>query len=203
MSGMRRKYPLGTVRAPRPKAERLIAFLRVLGWTIVVTALVAGGLFFIQAVWHPFDSLLGVITVDLSRVDSTLSRNAIGGVSVGSFVLVLVIAAVPLLGKGVRKRQYALSFWRGLLSSVIFLASDSLYQFVRSKGVFYFSATILVFLAATIILVEFVSRIGHREAETETRTDILASIVSGLSFGLVVQFGRHILHWTRAFFGIG
>ena len=200
---MRKKYPIGTVRVPRSRAERLIAFLRFLGWLTVVVALVAGALFFVQATWHPFDSILGQLTVDLAEVDSALSQNGIGGVSVGSFAMVLVVAAVPLVGKGVRRRQYALSYWRGLLSSAIFLASDSMYQFVRSKGVLYFSATILLFLAATIVLVELVSRVSNRrEAEADTRTELLASIVSGLSFGLIVQFGQYLLAWIKAYLGI-
>ncbi len=200
---MSKKYPLGTVRVPRSRMQRLIAFLRFLGWAVVVIAVVAGLLFFVQATWHPFDSLLGQLTTDLSEVDSALSQNAIGGISLGSFAMVLVVAAVPLLGKGVRRRQYALSYWRGLLSSAIFLASDSMYQFVRSKGVLYFSATILIFLAGTIVLVEVVSRVGHRETESDTRTELLASIVSGLSFGLIVQFGQFLLAWAKTYFGMG
>ena len=200
---MRKKYPIGTVRVPRSRAERLFAFFRLLGWIAVAIALLAGALFFVQATWHPFDSILGQLTVDLAEVDSALSQNGIGGISVGSFVLVLVVAAVPLVGKGVKRRQYALSYWRGLLSSAIFLASDSVYQFVRSKGVLYFSATILLFLAATIVLVEIVSRVGHREIEADTRTELLASIVSGLSFGLIVQFGQYLLAWLKTYFGMG
>lgn len=200
---MRKKYPIGTVRVQRSKAERLVSFLRFLGWTVAAIALLAGALFFVQATWHPFDPILGQVTIDLEQVDSALSQNALGGISLGSFVMVLVVAAVPLLGRGVRKRQYALSYWRGLLSSAIFLASDGMYQFVRGKGVLYFSATILLFLAATIVLVEFVSRIGNREAESDTRTELLASIVSGLSFGLIIQFAQYLIAWTKSYLGIG
>lgn len=188
-------------RQPRARGARVVAFLRVLGWIVVAIAVVAGLLFLVQAFFHPFDNLLGTLVDDLATVDSALSRNAIGGISIGSFALVLVVAAVPLLSKGVRRRQYALSYWRGILSSVIFLASDGLYQFVRGMGMLYFSATILLFLAATIILVEVVSRAG-KEAESDTRTELLASIVSGLSFGLIVQFGQYLLGWLRSVSGI-
>lgn len=200
---MRKKYPLGTARIPPSRGVRLVAFLRLLGWIIVAVAGISGLLFLVQATWHPFDSLLGEVNVDLAEIDSALSQNAIGGISIGSFALVLIVAGVSLAGRGVRKRQYAVSFWRGLLSSAIFLASDSLYQFVRGKGVLYFSATILIFLAATIVLVEIVSRIGSRESESERRTEFLASIVSGLSFGLIVQFGQYLLAWTRRYLGLG
>lgn len=200
---MRRKYPLGTKKVPRSRAERLVSFLRFLGWSLVVVASVSGLLFFVQATWHPFDPLLGEMQGELAQVDSALSQNAIGGISVGSFALVLVIGAVSLAGRGVQRRQYAVSYWRGLLSSAIFLASDSLYQFVRAKGVLYFSATILLFLAATIVLVEVVSRMGNRESEADRRTEFLASIVSGLSFGLIVQFGQYLFDWVKVYFGLG
>jgi len=199
---MRRTYPLGTVKVPRSRAERLTSFLRGLGWTVAVVSIAVGVLALVQAVWHPFDSLLDEATRDLLKVDSTLTKDSMGGVSIGSFVLVAFVAAASLLGRGVRKRQYALSFWRGLLSSAIFLASDKLYRVVLSMGLFYFSATILLFLAATIILVEVVSRAGKIETEKETRTELLASIVSGLVFGLIVQFGEYAISVVKAQLGL-
>ena len=102
---MRKKYPIGTLRVQRSKAERLVSFLRFLGWTVAAIALSAGALFFIQATWHPFDPILGQVNLDLEQVDSVLSQNALGGISLGSFVMVLVVAAVPLMGKGVKKKQ--------------------------------------------------------------------------------------------------
>jgi hypothetical protein len=188
---MAQKYPLGTIRVPRSRAERLTSFLRGLGWLVAILSILAGALALVQAIWHPFDLVIAKAGEDLAAVDQTLTKDAMGGISIGSFALVAAVAAIPLLGRGVRRRQYALSFWRGLLSSAIFLASDKLYRIVLAKGAFYFSATILLFLAATIILVEIVSRVGRRESESDTRTELLASIVSGLVFGLLVQFGEY------------
>ena len=100
-----------------------------------------------------------------------------------------MVAVLPLLKKGVRRKQYGVSFWRGLLSSAIFLATDRLYRFVQGLGVLYLSATLALFIAATIILVEVVSRLGDLQDEYDTRTELLASIVSGLVFGLIVPAG--------------
>ncbi|MEI6875068.1 MAG: hypothetical protein WCL50_08045 [Spirochaetota bacterium] len=190
---MATRYPLGTTRIPRSRAERLTSFLRGLGWTIAALSIAAGMFAFAQAIWHPFDLVIEKADANLAVVDQTLSKDAMGGISIGSFALVAVIAAVPLFRKGVRRGQYALSFWRGLLSSAIFLASDKLYRIVLAKGAFYFSATMLLFLAVTIILVEIVSRAGKVEKESDTRTELLASIVSGLVFGLLVQFGEYAI----------
>ena len=190
-------------RVRKTKRERLISFLRLLGWISASAALVVGVFLLIQAVWHPFDSLLSLMNQDLWLVDSALSRNAVGGISFGAVALVIVVAAVPLFGSGVRRKQYAISYWRGLLSSAIFLLTDTLYRVVLGMGSLYFSATILLFFAATLILVEIVSRVGSRSSESDTRTELLAAIVSGLSFGLIVQFGAYIASLTKGIFPAG
>lgn len=183
----RAKYPLGTTKVPRPKAYRLVSYVRGLGWVIAATALAIGLLSLVQLLFHPFDAILATVEADLAAADATLQGNVVAGISLGTLVLVLAVAALPLFKKGVRRRQYGLSFWRGLLSSAIFLATDRLYRYVQGLGLLYFSATLALFVAATIILVEIVSRAGKAETESETRTDLLASIVSGLVFGLLVQ----------------
>jgi hypothetical protein len=190
---MRAKYPLGTTRVPRPRGFRLVAYLRFLGWVIAGAALVVGILALVQLLFHPFDAILATVEGGLSETDRTLQSDAVAGVSFGTIVLVVAVAALPLLKKGVRRRQYGLSFWRGLLSSAIFLATDRLYRYVQELGLLYFSATLALFIAATIILVEIVSRVGRQETESDTRTELLASIVSGLVFGLLVQLAGHLL----------
>lgn len=188
------KYPIGTVKVTRPKAWRLVSYIRALGWIMAGLILVGGILVLVQVFYHPFDEILDKAQWGLAQADRTLQMDTITGVSIGSLALVLLVAAIPLLKKGVRKRQYGLSFWRGLLSSFIFLATDRLYRYMQNRGLLYFSATLAIFIAATIILVEIVSRAGKLEAESDTRTELLASIVSGLVFGLIVQLGQYLFH---------
>ena len=190
---MRAKYPLGTTRVPRPRGFRLISYLRFLGWLIAGAALILGILALVQIAFHPFDALLETVQTGLSEADATLQDDTVAGISLGTIVLVVVVSALPLFKRGVRRRQYGLSFWRGLLSSAIFLATDRLYRYVQELGLLYFTATLALFVAATIVLVEIVSRVGRAEAESDTRTELLASIVSGLVFGLLVQLAGHFL----------
>ena len=70
--------------------------------------------------FHPFDKILAAADVSLAAADRTLETDAVAGVSLGTIALVVVAADLPLFKKGVRRRQYGLSFWRGLLSSAIF-----------------------------------------------------------------------------------
>jgi hypothetical protein len=188
-------YPLGTKQVQRPKTYRLRIYIRLLGWVIAMAALIFGLLATIQILFHPFDFVIETADKGLAFADQTLTKDTVAGVSIGSLVLVAVIAALPLLKKGVQLRQYALSFWRGLLSSAIFLATDRLYNYVKSIGLLYLSATLGIFIAVTIFLVEVVSRTVKVEAEAETRTELLASIVSGLVFGLLVQLGGYAIQY--------
>lgn len=194
---MRAKYPLGTTKVPRRRADRLVAYLRWLGWALAFSALLVGVLSVVQIVWEPFDLVLEKAELGLAEVDRTLSSDAIAGVSIGTLALILVVAVVPLVKRGVRRRQYGVSFWRGILSSFIFLGTDRLYRYVQSLGLLYFSATLAIFVAATIVLVEIVSRVGKAEEEADTRTELLASIVSGLVFGFAVQLGEYGLGLLR------
>lgn len=198
---MKTRYQVGTKYVQKPKAWRLRAYLRGLGWFLAIVALVIGILAFTQIIFHPFDAIVETAEKGLAVADRTLSNDSIAGISLGTLVLVGIIAILPLLKKGVRRKQYGLSFWRGLLSSVIFLATDRLYRYVQGLGVLYLSATLALFIAATIVLVEIVSRLGDLQSESDTRTELLASIVSGLVFGLIVQLGEYGIKAIGAMLG--
>jgi hypothetical protein len=198
---MSAKYPVGTAKVPPAKASRLLAYVRALGWAVVAASLVFGVLAMVQIFFHPFDFVLEKADASLAAMDAALVSDQVAGVSVGTVVLVGLVASLPLFKKGVRRKQYALSFWRGLLSSAIFLATDKLYRYVQGLGVLYFSATLAVFVAATIVLVELISRMSRVEYEAETRTELIASIVSGLVFGLIVQLGEYGLGLLRRIAG--
>lgn len=191
---MRVKYPLGTTVVPRSRGHRLISYFRILGWIIAAAAIAIALLALVQVLFHPFTSLLATGEKSLAAADKALRGDTVAGVSLGTIALVVIVAALPLFRRGVRRRQYGISFWRGLLSAGIFLATDRLYRFFQGLGRLYFSATLALFVAAVIILVEIVSRAGREDAESETRTELLASIVSGLVFGLLVQLAGHALH---------
>lgn len=189
---MNRPHPGMRHNAVRASTARLLSYVRGLGWALVLLLVAGGGLALVQAYFHPFDIVIEKADESLAAIDTTFSANAVAGVSIGTLVLIAAAIALPLMRKGVRVRQYFVSFWRGLVSAAIFLATDKLYRYVQSLGVLYFSATLALFLAATIVLVEIVARAGRIEEEAERRTEFLASIVSGLVFGLLVQLGEYL-----------
>jgi hypothetical protein len=170
----------------RPKT-RLERFLSQLMLVFIVLLLFFGILTLIQAAFHPLDPVVTKAELTLSTLDKTLSSSLFSGVSLGTIVVILSILALSMAGRGVHKRQYMVSYWRGILSSLIFFISDAFYRYVRSQGMLYYSASLALFIALMLILVEIISRWGSVTEERERRTELLASIVSGLSFGLLVQ----------------
>lgn len=173
------------------RRTRLGSFLSGLTRTLILVSIIAAVVAFVQAVSHPIDQeVLRKAKGQFSALDRTLSSNLVAGVSLGTVVVVLIVAAVAALGRGVHRRQYAVSFWRGLLSSAIFLLSDTFYRLIQDLGQLYYVASIALFVAITLVLVEILARWGNAAEERERRTEFLASIVSGLCFALVVQVGE-------------
>jgi len=179
---------------------RVRAYLSRLTRVLAGVALVASVVALVQAVLHPIDRTL-IETADrrLAALDRTLNASLVSGVSLGTLLVIVAVAAVAVLGRGVHRRQYVVSFWRGLLSSAIFLLSDTFYRFVREQGRLYYTASVALFIAVMLILVELLARWGTYAEERERRTEFLASIVSGLCFALLVQAGESLLKHLSSF----
>lgn len=173
---------------------RVRAYLYRLTRVLAGVALVASVVALVQAVLHPIEpTLLETADRRLAALDRTLNADLLSGVSLGTLLVVVAVAAVAVLGRGVHRRQYVTSFWRGLLSSSIFLLSDTFYRFVREQGRLYYTASVALFIAVMLVLVELLARWGSYAEERERRTEFLASIVSGLCFALLVQVGESLL----------
>jgi hypothetical protein len=182
-------------KRPRTRLERYISQLMLV---FIVLLLIIGVLALIQATLHPLDPVVSKAERTLSTLNKTLSSSLFSGVSLGTIVVILSVLTLSMAGRGVHKRQYMVSYWRGILSSLIFFLSDAFYRYVRSQGVLYYSASLALFIALMLILVEIISRWGSVTEERERRTELLASIVSGLSFGLLVQAFEALLALIKA-----
>lgn len=190
---MRRKQSAVFSIRGRP-TTRVRAYLSRLTRFLALVALVAAAVALVQAVFHPIETtFLETADTRLAALDRTLNADLVSGVSLGTLLVIAAVAAVAVLGRGVHRRQYVVSFWRGLLSSAIFLLSDTFYRFVRERGRLYYTASVALFIAVMLILVELLARWGSYAEERERRTEFLASIVSGLCFALLVQAGEAFL----------
>ncbi|HOX18435.1 MAG TPA: hypothetical protein PKW82_08270 [Spirochaetales bacterium] len=181
--------------------RRVKSYLRRLFVGVFVLLALIGILVLAQFAFGVLDGPIAYLDQDLAAFDRTLTREAVAGVSFGALALVLVVAALPLLSRGVGKRQYLGSLFRGILASGIFLASDRFYSFMEGYGRFYLTAAVLAAAVLTVILVEVAVRMGKAEEEKAARTDIIASIVGGLAFALILRLGSYGLEQLGALVG--
>lgn len=181
--------------------RRVKSYLRRLLVGIFILLAVIGSLVLGQLAFGIFDGTIAYLDQDLAAFDRTLTREAIAGVSFGALSLVIAVAALPLLLRGVDKRQYLGSLFRGILASGIFLASDRFYSLMEGYGRFYLTAAVLAAAVLTLILVKMAVRMGKAEEEKAARTDIIASIVGGLVFALILRLGSYGLEQVKALVG--
>lgn len=163
---------------------------RVLGFLFVLVVLVTLG-WGIQNLWHPLDPFIRYVNQDVGAVGATLSNQMVAGVSLASLVLFLILMLVPLAIRGVNNRQFLGSFSRGILSSGVFLVSNYIYSELETWGRFWLLAGIVLMIVVTVVLIELITRAGKEQNEVNTRTDLMASITSGLAFSLLLNMGTY------------
>jgi hypothetical protein len=186
---------------PKQKTRRVKTFLSSLVKALIFLLLGAALFALLQMTVHPFDPAVQKIDATLASLDKTLSSTIITGVSISSLVVIIAVFGISLAGNGVHKRQYIVSFWRGILSSAVFLLSDSFYRFIRTQGKLYYSISLLTFVVGIFILVEIISRWGKVSEERNRRTELLASIAAGLSFAVLVQIGEYLIQQLQRLTG--
>ncbi len=168
------------------------SIVRLLAIVLVLGALLVGA----QILWHPFDPVIAFVNQDVAAAGATLSNQIVAGVSLGILVLFLILMLIPLLLRGVDNKQFLGSFFRGILASVVFLATDFLYGQLESLGRIYLVAGIISSVIVTFFLIEIITRAGKAKNEVGTRTDLLASITSGLAFSLLLKLGSYAWAYT-------
>lgn len=167
-----------------PLFRRLLGFLFIL----VVFGTLAWG---VEMLWHPLAPVIAYVNQDVGAVGATLSNQLVAGVSLASLVLFLILMLVPLAMRGVNNRQFLGSFSRGILSSIVFLVSNWIYSQLEGLGRFWLLAGIILMIVVTVVLIELITRAGKEANEVNTRTDLMASITSGLAFSLLLNIGTY------------
>ena len=59
----------------------------------------------------------------------------------------------------------------------------------------------LVTVIVTVVLIEMITRAGKRKDEVSTRTDLMASITSGLAFALLTNLGLYAWSYVQKVLG--
>lgn len=167
--------------------SRALVFLKRLLMTCLVLAVFGAILYAVQVLFGVFNPLLDALSADLTKIDQALARQLVTGLSIGTIALVLFILFFPLLMKGVEKKQYLISVQRGIISSVVFMLTEWVYHLAEQISRLYLFVAVGIAMFFTVILIEFISLAIRKENEVAFRTDMLAAIVSGLVFGVLVK----------------
>jgi len=173
-----------------PLLRRVLSFLFIL----IVLGAIAWG---VQAIWHPLDPVIAYVDQDVGAVGATLSSQTVAGVSLASLVLFFILMIIPLAMRGVDNKQFMGSFVRGILASAVYILTDWLYAVLEKAGRFWLLVGLGTTVVVTIVLIELITRAGKRQHEVNTRSDLLASITSGLAFALLANLGGYAWHYIQ------
>jgi hypothetical protein len=163
-------------------------------------ALVALGLVLaaVQALFHPFDALLAKGNALFDDLDSKLSHEAFSGITVGSLALILALCIFPIFLSRIDEKAYARGLWRGLISASVFFLSNKLFALASSVGRARFLVALLAVVIVSVLVIEGVSLAVREEEERSFRTDVVASIASGLLFGVLIKLAGLGLDFAKS-----
>jgi hypothetical protein len=172
-------------------ATRFTRYLRNLVRAAVTLAVVVLVLAGIQAIFHPFDAIIAKGLAFVDDLDSKLTREAFNGITLGSLALIVALCVFPLFLKRIDEKAYARGLWRGVISAAVFYLSNRLFALAQSIGRIHFIVTMLGVIVVSAIVIEGVSLAVKEEEERSFRTDVVASITSGLLFGVLVKLAEY------------
>jgi len=163
----------------------------------ILIAIVALGLLllFLQLNFGLFDAQIAQALSLVEKADQKLSDEAVAGISIGSLLLAFGLCVAPLLSRRIHARGFVTSLWRGVISAFVFFLSTALYEYAARANRFYLVLAILGVILVTSVVVEALALAGREEHIVSFRTEITASIASGLLFGIIMklfQFGIEV-----------
>jgi hypothetical protein len=170
-------------------ASRLGRYFRRLFEIVGALAILGLVLVAVQYAYHPFDGAIARATAFVDGLDARLTQEAFKGITLGSLALIVALCVFPIFLHKIDERAYARGLWRGVISAAVFYLSNELYGMATKVGRIHFIVSMFAVIVVTILVVEGVSLSVREEEEKSFRTDIVASIASGLLFGVLVKLG--------------
>jgi hypothetical protein len=169
----------------------IVKILFALGCLVIV----GYALIFLQVFTHVFDAQIQFLNTILITANNQLSKEVVSGLTVGMVILIPLLVFFPLLHKGIQKSKYFISLFRGCIAASIFFLSELLFKFLEEQNRIYFLISIGLVIIITFILIEVIVGFSSKKNEASFRTDIVASIVSGLLFSLLLKLFTLISTW--------
>jgi len=141
----------------------------------------------IETLFHPFTPWIDTCVDWLTETEKNLQGNSLMGVSSGMIALTLLVCLFPLFMRRVNKKQYRTNTFRGVLSSVIFFFSQALYAWAERFGKLHLMGAMLMAIAVTLIIIEFLALLSRVDEEVSLRTDLISACAAGLASGIVIK----------------
>lgn len=186
------------VRRVAPRRSRFTRYVRGLAKVVLILAIAGLCLYFAQKRYGLFDSEINAIDSFVAEANASLSNEAFAGISMGSLALVLGLCVFPIFVKKFDNKAYLRGLWRGLISALVFFVSNGLYSLAARASRLYLIAALAIVIVASALLVEGISLAVREEYERSFRTDIVASIASGLLFSVLLKLGQYGYEWIKS-----
>ncbi|HEX7713938.1 MAG TPA: hypothetical protein VF531_07920 [Bacillota bacterium] len=163
--------------------KKLIIFL------ILVAVLAAVG-YWLQISYQIFDAPLAMVHEYLSRANQVYNGKLGAGITVGTVILIGVLLAAPFFTRKINTSMYFSNLKQGIISSFIFLLSQTIFNYFNKFGSFYLLLAMLGVAIITLVLVRMAVRLFKNEKEgVEFRTSFISSVAAGLIFGVLLNLG--------------
>ncbi len=166
------------------RASNFLNKVILLSLTLVGVFLVLAA---IESLFHPFTPWINLARAKIAEAEKLLTANSLMGISFGMIALTLAVCLVPLFMPSVNKKQYRTNTARGVLSSVVFFFSQGLYAWAEGFGKLHLIGAMLLAIAVTVIIIEFLALLTRVDEERSLRTDLLSSCAAGLASGIVIK----------------
>jgi uncharacterized membrane protein YedE/YeeE len=154
---------------------------------VLILAVVGTVIYILQTQFHLFDEQIKYLEEKISLTERGLQIQFIAGLSIGTALFVIFITLIPLFMRKVDNKTYVKSLQRGILSAFVFFISDALYKWLEEFGRVYMIIAVIVVVLITIILIELFTLSMKEHEEKAVKTDLIAAIVSGLLFGVILK----------------
>jgi Na+/proline symporter len=166
------------------RATRFLNNVLIVALVIVCAIVILAA---VENVFHPFTAWLHDAKAWLIDTEKTLNKNSLMGISFGMVVLTLGACLGPMFMPRVNKQQYRTNTVRGVIASVVFFFTQLMYDWAENFGRLHLIGAMAAAIVVTVLVIEFLSLLTRVDEEVSFRTDLLASVASGLAAGIVIK----------------
>ncbi|MCL6590373.1 MAG: hypothetical protein K6U80_10510 [Firmicutes bacterium] len=156
---------------------------------IILSILVlVGAGWVLQLELHWLDPPLKQVGSYLKLADEQMSRKWIAGISFGTLIFIGALFLIPVFSKQIDAKIYFSNIRQGIVASFVFFGSDWVYGLMENFGKIYKLLSIAVISIVTLILISFGAKFFKtQEAKVEFKSGLVASVTSGLIFGVLLN----------------